>query len=80
MQGNNLSPGTYLFHLCVFFDVNLLPAVLLKLHSFDSIQGGAAGQRGPPTDGFGSDGALDYVQHRIAVVGVDGGTGGKKNE
>lgn len=63
----------YLLHPGILLDVNLLPAVLLKLHSLDSVQGNAAGQGAPPTDGFGSDGAVDDAQHRISVAGVDGG-------
>lgn len=71
--------GSYLFHLCVFLDINLLPTVLLKLYSFDGIQGDAASQRGPPTECFGSNGAVDNVEHHIPVTGVHGRAGEKKN-
>lgn len=68
-----LAGRVYLLHPGILLDVNLLPAVLLKLHSLDSVQGNAAGQSSPPTDGFGSDGAVDDAQHHIAVAGVDRG-------
>lgn len=71
--------AVYLFHPCIFLDVNLLPTILLKLYSFDSIQGNVASQRGPSTDCFGSNGAVDDVQHYISVTGVNRSTKEKKN-
>lgn len=68
----------YLFHLCIFLNVNFLPAILFKLYSLDSIQSNVASQRGPPTDYFGSNGTIDDVQHHITVIGVNRGTEEKK--